>query len=353
MTTPGSLSLESVQRELGAEWAPGGETRVPVHYGDPRRERALLEEGCGLADLSSSDWLEMRGEDRHRFLNGLITADVRDLEGGESRYGLFATIKGRILADVTVVAHDDGFWLRLPAGRGDAIREHLVEHVITDRVEVEPCDDRGALLLLGAAAAACLKSALEDEQPLPEPGAHRPAVLGGTEVTVLAEPRLGLPGWSLWAGGDDLAALFRWLADREGIEPIGSEAVERLRIERGIPRFGRDFGLETFPQEVGLDGAVSYEKGCYLGQEVIARIHYRGGVQRQLVRLAGEGAELPAVGETLVLEGEEVGELTSRAVRSAEPGWVGLALVKSKAVEPGGVLALASEGTARVLGAAG
>lgn len=349
MPTTRSLALESSHRDLGAVWTSEDGLRVPAHYGDARRERTLLEDGCGLFDASAADCLAMSGDDRHRFLNGLVTADVRELAPGQSRYGLFTTVKGRILADVTVLARAERFWLRLPVGTGEAIGEHLARHVITDRVEFAPCECQGSLLLVGATATERLARELSDGDPLPEVGAHRAAVVGGIEVTLLGEGRLGLPGYSLWTAEEGLEAVWRRLLEGEGIEPVGLEALEQLRIERGIPRFGREFGPETFPQEAGLDGAVSYEKGCYLGQEVIARIHYRGGVQRQLVQLVGEGERLPDTGTRLVLEDEEVGELTSRSPRLTESGWVGLAVVKLKASAPGSILARPVGETAQVL----
>lgn len=352
MPTADSQPVEALQRRLGATLTSGDGVEVPAHYGDPERERALLEEGCGLFDASFVDCLEMRGEDRHRFLSGLVTADVREFAVGESRYGLFATVKGRILADVTVLAHQESFWLRLPPGRGEGIAEHLEKHVITDRVEIAPLRER-SLLLVGATAHERIAEWLGADREAPPAAAHRPAQILGVDVTVATEPRLGRPAVSLWAAPADLDRLASALVEENGVEPVGFEALERLRIESGLPRFGADFGPETFPQEAGLDEAVSYEKGCYLGQEVIARIHYRGGVNRRLVALEGESEELPDDEDGLRLDGEEVGRITSRAARFSRPGWCALAMVKTKAAEPGTPLTLSSGSKARVLEPAG
>jgi folate-binding protein YgfZ len=130
--------------------------------------------------------------------------------------------------------------------------------------------------------------------------------------------------------------------------PVGLEALERLRVERGVPRFGKEMGTDTFPQEAGVDDAVSYDKGCYLGQEVVARIHYRGGVQRFLVRIELEDGA-GAAGGTLSFEGREAGRVTSTAPRFGAVGWAGMALVARRAAEPGTVLELADGRAARVL----
>lgn len=333
---------------------------MPAHYGDPEGERAAMEDGCAVFDASVTPCLEMRGDDRRRFLNGLVTADVGNLAAGESRYGLFPTVKGRILADVTVLAHEESFWLRLPPSTDETITAHVEKHVITDRVEIGPLDDRCRFLVLGAAAeqlSGWFDGWLDDGE-LPADGAHRRARLDGAEVIVSSEPRWSRPAYSLWVSTDRAAGLVERMVAGEGVEPVGFEALERLRVELGIPRFGADFGLDTFPQEAGLDAAVSYEKGCYLGQEVIARIHYRGGVQRRLMVLEGGGEELPEIGESVSSSEEsggleEVGKLTSRARRYGAPGWRALAMVKVRAADPGTRLDLASGVECRVVEPAG
>lgn len=328
-----------------------------AHYGDPQRERAVVEEGCGLFDASATPCLEMRGEDRHRFLNGLVTADVEGLAAGESRYGLFATIKGRILADVTVLAHEESFWLRLPAGTDEEIAAHLGKHVVTDRVEIAPLTGYSQFLLIGTAAAERFADRLDGGE-VPSEGSHRPGRIEEIGVVALAERLWPYPAYSLWVRLAEAADLFQALVETEGVDAVGFEALERSRIELGMPRFGADFGPETFPQEAGLDTAVSYEKGCYLGQEVIARIHYRGGVKRRLVVLEGVGEELPEIEEAVLSPtesgaAEEVGRISSRTPRSIEPGWRALALVKIRVAEPDTSVTLASGAEARVIEPAG
>jgi len=120
-----------------------------------------------------------------------------------------------------------------------------------------------------------------------------------------------------------------------------------LRVEAGIPRFGQDFGPDNFPQETGDESAVSYTKGCYLGQEVVARIHYRGGVQKALRRLELDGDPKP--GSTLLFEDREVGKATS-IVRTLEGRTIGLGIIHKRAAEPGTRLEVAGGGTAVVSG---
>ena len=128
---------------------------------------------------------------------------------------------------------------------------------------------------------------------------------------------------------------------------MGSEALEILRVEAGIPRFGRDFGPDNFPQETGADEAVSYTKGCYLGQEVVARIHYRGGVQKTLRGLVFEGTA-PAPGTPLLFEGREVGTVTTVVESIALGRPAGLAILHRRGAEPGTRLDLPEGSTAEV-----
>ena len=234
-----------------------------------------LREGCGIVDLSAADRLELTGKDRQRFLNAYTTCDIKALAPGSGAYGFFTSPQGRILSDVTVLALEDRLWLELPPGQAGPISDHLRKYILADRVQIRP---------------------LEDAVPL--------AIAGPGAEAVLGAPRRRR-GHGAAAGEDGRARLTLWvaltpdvLAERLAADwraPGRAEALEILRVEAGIPRFGQDFGPDNFPQETGIEEAVSFTKGCYLGQEVVARIHYRGGVQKGLRGLVFDG-EAPAAG---------------------------------------------------------
>ena len=323
--------------------------RVPASYGDPRAEASVIRGGCALWDGSAAGRLEMLGDDRHRFLNGLITADVLEIAPGESCYGLFTSVKGRVLADVSVLVHGDRLWLRLPPDRAAELREHMEQYVITDRVEIRSLAGMAPLVLLGPQAEARLASWRDGGASLPvQPGRHCKISMFGTEVCVLREERLGVAGFSLWVSASILADFAAGLLESpEAPVPVGLAAVDSVRVEAGIPRFGLDFGEETFPQEGGVDDAVSYEKGCFLGQEVVARIHFRGGVHRTLRGLRF-GAESPAADEVLVLDSRQVGRITSRG-RAASGESIALALVANEVAAPGTELETAGGRVGRVV----
>lgn len=294
-----------------------------------------LRQGCGFADRSGLGRLELTGKDRHRFLNAYVTCDVKELAPGQETYGFFTSPQGKILADAEILARDESFWLLLPPGRDEAIAEHLRKYLLADRVEVRPLPDASLLTLGGPGAAAVVGG------------------LAGPGLVVQRSGRLGVEAFTVWAPASVAGDLAERLTGRDDVTPVTFEALEVLRVEAGIPRFGADFGPESFPQETGSEEAVSYTKGCYLGQEVVARIHYRGGVQKVLRGLVfgeGEGAsaDLPEAGAPLLHDGREAGTVGT-AVRSVALGRpAGLAVLHRRAAEPGTRLEVQGGGTAEV-----
>lgn len=321
---------------------------MPASYGDSAAEATALRTGCALWDGSAAGRLEMTGDDRHRFLNGLVTAELLQPEPGSSRYGLFTSIKGRVLADVTVIVDADRIWLRLPPGRAEIIRRHMAQYVIVDRVELNLLGGMLPIVLAGPQAERRLNEWCPNQEIPTPPGSHAVLTVLDTDVHLLREKQFGFPAFSLWVPEPAAGGLVTGLLQSATPPiPVGLGAIEAARINAGVPRFGVDFGEDTFPQEAALDSAVSYEKGCYLGQEIVARIHFRGGVNRILRGLElGPDVEL-APGAVVVAHGREVGRVTSVApagggVRRA------LAMLAVTAAEPGGCVEVAS-GTAEVL----
>lgn len=307
-----------------------------------------LREGCGVVDRSQAGRLEMLGADRQRFLNAYATCDVKSLTPGAGAYGFLTSAQGRILSDLVVLAQEDRLWLELPPGQEEAVAEHLRKYVIVDRVEIRPLADMLPITLIGPRA----EEVLGVEGPLPEsPWHHARTLVRGTEVALQRGggiDRTGAPSFTLWVSASIAPHLTERLIEA-GAEPVSLAALEILRTEAGIPRFGLDFGPDNFPQETGIEDAVSYTKGCYLGQEVVARIHYRGGVQKELRSLVFDGDAPPPSGRRLLHEGREAGTVGT-AVRSIALGRpAGLSILHKRAAEPGTKLEVEGGGTAEVL----
>lgn len=326
---------------------------TPKQTRDPAAEHRALTEGAALVDRSHVDRLEMTGEDRQRFLNGQVTCDVKDLETGSLVYGFFTDRQGKVQADVTVLALEDRFWLELPPGRGETLRSHLEKYILADRVTVAPLTSEVPLAVVGPRAVEVLEALGVSGLPAEE-GRHTELDVFGVPARAVLQPLHTLPAVTLWVPAGRVAEVADRL-DKEGVErglvPAGREALEIARVERGAPRFGADFGPDHFPQETGLEElAVSYTKGCFLGQEVVARIHYRGGVNRHLRALVFQGLpgdEPPVRGTPLLAGGRPAGEVGSAVRSPALEAVIGLAILH-KRVEPGGTVEVEGGGTAEV-----
>lgn len=343
--------LARVHAELGVVWGSEAGRDVAARYADVGAEHRAAVEGRAFAERSWIDVLELRGADRRRFLHGLVTCDVQGLQAGASAYGFVTSVQGRILAEMVVIAREQSLLVELPAGSGEAIAAHLGKYRIADDVEIEPRPDLQALTLFGSEAELELGAAAL----APGTWAATPATL--FEIPVLADrrPVWGMAALTLWVAAAEAPAFFQRILEAGrcvGLQPVGMAALEARRVELGVPRFGRDFGPEHFPQETGLgEQAVSYTKGCYLGQEVIARIHYRGQVNRLLrgLRLGPEAdVEALADGTELRYEGRPVGTLSS-AVRSPALGApVALGIVHRRGADPGTRVEVEGGGEAEV-----
>ncbi len=311
-----------------------------------------LTAGCALLRRRGASPWEMPGEDRGRFLNALVTCPVQGLEAGTGTYGFITSAKGKVLADMVVLAAGDRFFLELPESAAEAAREHVLKYRIADRVELEPLSNHVIRTVAGPAAGATLAGLVTKGEV---PGAdwqHRRTELAGVPVRLAKRGLAPVPAWDLWLPADGEEAVRAALAEA-GASATGDEAWERLRVTAGVPRFGVDFGPDNLPQETGLEAAaVSYEKGCYLGQEVVARIHYRGGVNKGLVGLRLEAGDV-APGAVISYEGRSAGRLgtvaTGEGGAAGDASPVALAILHRRASEPGTLVEVEGGGEATVV----
>jgi len=315
-------------------------------------EYTALRESCGLLVRPSVSVISVIGEDRQRLLNGLVTCDVLALEPGRGTFGFFTDVKGHVLADVAVRATSDRLWLELPDSSIVDMAQHIEKYIVADRVEVLVPEAFGLLTLLGPRAGE-VAAELAGSQPLPAgPWDLEEAVIEGHEAVISAEGRYGVPAVSFWMSpsvAGDLSKTLLDMADPGDLSRVGGEAVEVVRVEEGMPVFGRDYGEENLPQETGLDDAVSYSKGCYLGQEVVARLEHRGQVARRVTRLSFPPGEPPAVGCALLMEERDAGRVTSVVPSPVGQQGTALAMLQRRALEPGTKLQLETGGSVLVV----
>lgn len=305
-------------------------------------EYRALRETCAVVDRSDAGRIELIGADRQRFANAYLTCEVKALAPGNGAYGFLTSSQGRILSDVVVLALEDRLWMEVAPGQEGPIADHLKKYILADRVEVRPLADAVPVSLIGPRAADVLGTDTSDPA-----WAHGPRTVLGTEVRLQRGGPAVPWNYTLWVAASEAPRLIEKL-EGEGARRAGFEALEILRVEKGLPRFGRDYGPENFPQETGLEEAVSYTKGCYLGQEVVARIHYRGGVQKMLRGLVFDGEKAPEPGTALLVDGREAGTVGSVVRSPALDRTVGLTILHRRAAAPGTRLELAGGGAAEV-----
>ncbi len=260
--------------------------------------------------------LVVTGKDRISWLNGLVTCDLNKWDPADACYGLAVNRSGRVLADLILVAGEDRVVLALAAARVDALREHLDHYLVMEDAEMAPATDGFETWMLdGARAHEVLRAA------------RAAGALGG------GFDRTGLGGAIVLAPAERAANVRAAIEDAVRAESgvVGDAAGwEALRLERGVPAFGIDFDEKTYPQEASLEKtAVSFDKGCYLGQEVVCMLEMRGHVKRKLVSIVLDGAAPPPRGAAVADEGgTAVGEITSAALSPTLGVPVGLAMVK-------------------------
>jgi glycine cleavage system T protein len=338
--------LYAVYQQLGAVFTEVAGWEVPLHFGAPEAEYYAVRQGAGLCDLSYRGLVRVTGSERQRFLHAMVSNDTAHLRPGEGQYATFLTHKGRMIADFVVYAETDAYLLDMEFQAVRSFIEAIEHFVISEDVTFhDESAAWGLLSLQGPQVRRWLGLALE--QPFPDlaPYAYTPCTLAEQEVRLIRRSHTGEPGYQLLAPLDTLPALWPVLwRHREacGGQAVGLEAMEMLRIEAGIPLYGRDLTDETMPVEANLDQAISYTKGCYIGQEVIARLEARGHVNRKLVGLLLSGATLPLSGAPIVAADRDVGWVTSATYSPARQQNIALGYVRREFLAPGTALAIAS-----------
>lgn len=267
-----------------------------------------MDERVLFADRSGRGKLRFAGEQRLWFLHQILTQAFEDMGPGEARDAAFITVHGRMKAYMECVTTEDSLLMHFEPELRATLPDEIRRYVFATRVEIEDVTEQNGLVLVVG----------EGWQELASSSAPS-AVLHPTTS-------LGVAAGYMWLERDGLSPLLKALASA-GAQAASEEELEAIRISEGVARWGREMGEKTFPQEAGIDGrAVHYNKGCYVGQEAMAKIHFRGKVNRRLALLRADGPLRP--GTVLNLDDAKIGEVTSAADGTA------LALVRST-IAPG------------------
>lgn len=292
--------------------------RDPDVIADPGNARAgfdALRSGCGVCDLSDIARVQIRGGDRTRWLNGMVTNNIRDLAVGHGVYAFLLNPQGRIQADLYAYNRGDSLLIETGKELLEKVLGVFERYIIADDVELTDITAKYAGIgIAGPKALEVLKAAGVN---LPELADLQLADLKwqGEDLIAVRGDNPAAESFSLWMEGEPSASLqaLRQALIAAGAIPVGAAALELFRIASGIPRYGQDIRERDLPQETEQQRALNFSKGCYVGQEIVERIRSRGAVHRKFTGFEIEGP-LPTPGAKIQAEGKDVGELTSAAI---------------------------------------
>ena len=302
---------------------------IPTSNPDLAAQLSALLHAAAIAPLDSTGWIRVTGEDRVRWLNGMVTNAIQTLAPGEGCYNLVLNAQGRIQGDLTAFPLEGSILLETTRDQIPALLAHLDHFIIMDDVELADISDSRHGLLVDGPQAAKLIAAIDisSEDDL-EPLELVHVTWHSASIDLIRAHSPLIPRFEVWTD----AATLRTIRDQlliAGATAVSPEALEHLRLLEGTPRYGADIRntatAHDLPQETAQTRALHFSKGCYLGQEIVERIRSRGNVHRTLSGFQLTGT-LPAPGTALTAEGKPVGELTSVAAIPLPSGPVQLAL---------------------------
>ncbi len=343
------MARTAVCDKFAAEGARVAEYRgaeAVAAFTDARREYLALRAGCGVCDLSWRATIKVTGDDRVRWLNGMLSNNLRDLPVGRGAYNFVLNAQGHILGDLYAYHRGDHFLLGTDRFQVPKLLPLLQRYIIMDTVELT--DISGGLTVLGVQGPKSPEVLNEAGIDVSSLGVMQvEAAVWHGAATSLARMPGESPTYEIWTAPGSTGAIWDALV-AAGATPVGTDALEMFRIAAGIPRYGQDIRESDLPQETGQMQALSFSKGCYVGQEIVERIRSRGAVHRQFTGFVVESGA-PAPGAELTRDGKQIGELTSVLTVPASDGdrMLALGYIRREAAAAGTIVR-AGAATARI-----
>ena len=315
----------------------------------PWASRNAAGQPCpGLSPLTSFESIPWRKAVRSRpvtvalptaFLQGMLSNDVKGLKPGQGCPAAFLDAHGKVVSLLALYVLEESILLELPAGSTEKFLQAIDKFLISEKAYFEAADEAFAVIAVQGPKAADVLGLVTGASPDLASYAHTEVSVGGAPVRVINRTEAVTPGFHCWTSPDHAVRLWTALRDA-GAVPVGAEAAEILRVEAGIARYGQDVDETVILPETRLDTLVSYTKGCYIGQETVARVKYRGHINRGLSGFVLEGDDVPSAGTPVLAGDKEIGRVTS-AVRSLALGKpIALGYVRREHFEPGSAVSL-------------
>ncbi len=337
------LPLHEIHTAAGAHFSVHAPWDLPAHYGKPHEEYQQIRNGLSLADLSHQGLWLITGADRVKFLQGLISNDLPKAETQRGKQACLLTAKGKILSDFFLYPISEGFLMTLEYSNAEDTKTQLLRFRMRSKVEMTR-PDWGRLLVSGPKAQNLLNAFLgEDFHDLQEHSFFEKEI-NGIPILCIKHTITGEDDFHLYAPLEKLETLWSDLLSKGAqwqIQAVGQTALEIARIEAGRPRYNIDMNEDTLPNEAGIqDQVISYTKGCFPGQEVIARIKTYGHVNKQLSGLILEGEILPKPGAEIFHDKKSVGWVTSTTKSPLLGKIVAMGYLRREALETGTTLSV-------------
>jgi len=314
----GQTALHARSHEWGTAVADYRGATTAAGFGDPQAELAALQDRCGVYDLGYRAKISISGGDRVRWLNGMVTNNIRDLAPDHGLYAFLLNPQGHILGDLYAYNRGESLLIDTDCSQVEKILATFDHYIIMDDVEVaNRTAEMTALGIAGPNAHAVLKAAdiqFPELQPLQfhTVKCDCDCDCGCLECTIVRTDDPLLESYEIWLSPEHVKPLWDALVTA-GATPVGSEALELHRIQAGIPRYGVDIRERDLPQETEQAHALNFNKGCYIGQEIVERIRSRGAVHRKFCGFVAQPAETIVPGAKISSGEKEVGEITSAA----------------------------------------
>jgi folate-binding protein YgfZ len=329
------LPLHDIHERLGARFAETDGLLAPRDYGDPAAEHGAVRERVGVIDRSERGKIEVSGKDRATFLHGLVSSDVKGLVPGQGREAALLDVHGKITALLSIHCLADRLVLETERQLTEPLSSTIDRYLFSERAELADVTPAwGILTVAGPDSRKIVERAVAAAVPDLARWQHVVVPWEGTETRIVRTEETGEEGYDLWVRAEGLGRLWEGLREA-GARPVGREAWNVLRVEAGVVRYGIDVDASTLLLEAPLPEAYSLNKGCYLGQEVIARITYRGHVNRKIVGFRFADARVPGAGAPVLVGGKEVGRITSAVLSPALGVALGLGFLRREHQEPG------------------
>lgn len=332
-------SLKETQEKMGASFGEVLGWDMARSFGDAISEYKAVRNAAGLIDQSYCGAIKVGGKEAVQFLNGLVTNDVKSLVKGKGFRGAFLTGHGKVRALCRVFSLGDEFLIINDPQTHDKVFKYVFPFSYAGDFQVEDVSDHNRILSVqGPSSLQVMKEICFEPVPALDEHEWIETIIAGQHVKVARASHTGETGFDIFVPAEGLKDVWDFIllkGEFHSIVPVGLDALERLRIEAGIPVYGKDVDETNMMLETGLADAVSFTKGCYTGQEAVAMATYRGHVSKRLSGLAIATESVPSTGDRISKEGKDIGYVTS-AINSETLGAViALGYIKYGFFEPG------------------